>query len=382
MPHSIHDLPPLERGGVVARHGFDVQDHVAASFILLMIEKPELLQVWCETHDDITLIWQGSSGEEIEFVQVKSSELNQLWSVAKLCEREKVGADSKAGTSIYERSLANDRCRESCRFRLVTCRPVHTDLYALTLPPSSPDRASKQADLVVMAQDIDGRATGFQSPNGNGSAFWISQLLWDVRHSLETVKTANIAMLRRLVEQNGGYLFSDQLDDLYSSLLTKARSAATAEWGVAPEQKKLIRESVVAWFNRTLSCRLHPIPATGGASLTTKMTAAAIGEAEIESSLETRRHYLAERLQPKYLSLSEREHVEGEVTATLHALRAQLDAGELPDSGVDFHAKCINALQGLQNRLPTTRPVPLVFLLGCMYSITDRCTHRFRRATA
>ena len=140
--HSIHNLPPLERGGVVARHGFDVQDHVAAGFILLMLEIPELLQVWCETHDDITLIWQGPLGEEIEFVQVKSNELDQLWSVAKLCEREKRDADPKAGTSIYERSLANDRCCEPCRFRLVTCRPVQSDLYALTLPYSSPDRTA------------------------------------------------------------------------------------------------------------------------------------------------------------------------------------------------------------------------------------------------
>ncbi len=68
-PQSIHSLPPLERGGVIARHGFDVQDHVAAGFFLSMLETPELLQVWCETHDDITLIWQGSSAEEIEFVK-------------------------------------------------------------------------------------------------------------------------------------------------------------------------------------------------------------------------------------------------------------------------------------------------------------------------
>lgn len=27
---SYHDLPPLERGGVIARRGFDFQDHIAA----------------------------------------------------------------------------------------------------------------------------------------------------------------------------------------------------------------------------------------------------------------------------------------------------------------------------------------------------------------
>src|SRR5262245_36738935 len=100
-PSSIHDLPPLERGGVLARHGFDVQDHVAVGFVLALLEMPDLLQVWCETHDDITLIWQGLSSEEIEFVQVKSNELDQLWSIAKLCDRGKKDKAPKAGTSIY-----------------------------------------------------------------------------------------------------------------------------------------------------------------------------------------------------------------------------------------------------------------------------------------
>lgn len=382
VSQSIHHLPPLERGGSIARHGFDVQDHVAAGFLLSMIETPELLHVWCETHDDITLIWQGSSIEEIEFIQVKSNELDQLWSVSKLCDREKKDKSPKAGTSIYERSLVNDRCVEPCRFRLVTCRPVHSDLSALTLPHSAPDRASKQADLDALSKEIERKTNGFLSGNGNGPSYWLNRLFWDVRHSIESVKTANLDRLRRLVEQRAGYLFSDQLDDLYDTILTMVRTAATADWGVDPTQKKFVKQNVVDWFNKELARRLHSVPAMGGTSLKGKMEKAGIIEPEIESSLETRRHYLSERLQPQYLSLSERNHVEGEVTATLHALRARLDAGEFPDSGVDFHAKCINALQELQGRLSTSRPVPLVFLIGCMYSIADRCTHRFRRASA
>ncbi|MFO1043282.1 MAG: dsDNA nuclease domain-containing protein [Planctomycetaceae bacterium] len=384
-PHtssSIHALPPLERGGVVARHGFDVQDHVAAGFVLSMLELPELLQVWCETHDDITLIWQGQSGEEIEFVQVKSNELDQLWSVSKLCEREKKDKASKAGTSIYERSLANDRCVEPCRFRLVTCRPVQSDLYVLTLPHSAPDRATKHADFDALSKDIETKANGFQSHNGNGPAYWLSRLLWDVRHSIENVTNANLDKLRRLVESQGGYLFSDQLDDLYATILTMVRSASVADWGVDPSRKKFTNQEVKDWFGRELARRLHSIPATGGTALKGKMEQAGIFASEVESSLETRRHYLSERLRPQYLSLTEREHVEGEVAATLHALRAQLDAGEITDSGVAFHARCISALQDLQRSLPTSRPVPLVFLIGCMYSIADRCTHRFRRASA
>lgn len=375
---SIHELPPIERGGTIARHGFDFQDHVAVSFLLSMLDTPALLQVWCETHDDITLIWRNSREEEVEFVQVKSSELNQLWSLAKLCEREKRDGVIAPGTSIYERSLANDRCLEPCRFRLVTCLPTRSDLRVLTLPCPSPDRVAKQQEIDTLAADIAERTAGFASRNGNGPLFWLSRLLWDVRHSLETVKAANIVKLRHLIESEGGYLFSDQEDELYRAILAKVRAAAAADWGGAPEAKKITRAAFREWFCAELQHRQHSIPAMGGSELKAKMKSAGI-EAEIESALETRRHYVSERLRPQYLSLSERDHVEGEVTATLHALRSQLDAGELPDSGVTFHAKCISELQQLQKRLSTSRPVPLAFLIGCMYSIADRCVHRFRR---
>ena len=60
---SIHDLPPLETGGIVARKGFSFQDHVAVGFILEMYENENLEQVWCETQDDITLIWRKNGKE-------------------------------------------------------------------------------------------------------------------------------------------------------------------------------------------------------------------------------------------------------------------------------------------------------------------------------
>lgn len=164
-PLSIHDLPPLERGGAVARHGFGVQDHVSAGFFLSLLDTQALLQVRCETHDDITLIWEASSAQQVEFVQVKSDELDQLWSVAKLCDQEKKEKAPKAGTSICERSLANDRCAEPCRFRLVTCRPVKSELVVLTLPHSAPDRVTKQTDIDAVSKEIEARVNGFLSAN-------------------------------------------------------------------------------------------------------------------------------------------------------------------------------------------------------------------------
>ena len=45
-----------DAGGVAARLGFRYQDHVAAMIVLQMIDDRRILQVECETSDDITLL--------------------------------------------------------------------------------------------------------------------------------------------------------------------------------------------------------------------------------------------------------------------------------------------------------------------------------------
>ncbi len=105
--------------------------------------------------DDVTLLWVSDSGEEVEFVQVKSNEFDQLWSIAKLLEKEKEGdepdcanargkyADNveaygsgkaqdepvvttpkkskqKDGQCLLEKSLQYDRCKEPVPLRIVS----------------------------------------------------------------------------------------------------------------------------------------------------------------------------------------------------------------------------------------------------------------------
>jgi Cap4-like dsDNA endonuclease family protein len=130
----IRTLAPLEKGGVIARKGFNFQDHVAVAFCLEMLTNPALIEVWCETQDDMTLISQKSGHEAVEFVQVKSHEFDQLWTIAKLCEK-KINE-----RSILEKSLAQDRCQEECYFRIVTVRDVRSELKILTYPFDSPLR--------------------------------------------------------------------------------------------------------------------------------------------------------------------------------------------------------------------------------------------------
>ncbi len=140
---SLHDLVPNEPGGEENRRGILFQDHIAAGFYLEMLENEALTTVWCEAEDDITLVWERECGTEGEFVQVKSDELDQLWSVARLCRRD----GGREGTSILERSLQREKYIEPCWFRIVTARPVNNDLECLELPLAHAERQLGSASL-------------------------------------------------------------------------------------------------------------------------------------------------------------------------------------------------------------------------------------------
>lgn len=377
---SIHDLPPLERGGVEARKGFEFQDHVAVGFLIDLLLVPELLEVWCETHDDITLIRQVNTEQEVEFVQVKSLSLDQLWSMAKLADRDRKDKQLVSGSSILERSLANDRCRERCRFRLVTTLPPKSELSFLTLPFDAPDRIARADDAVRLAADLDNRVDRFRSTNGNGADFWLSRTMWDVHQSVEALSCRNKFRLQEAVLGMGVTLFLDQINELYSAFLTKAREAAVADWGNDPAMKKTCRECLRRWLETQLESRRHP-PSSAGTNLQTKLEKAGLPYGDILACQESRQRYLMERYSPRYLNLTDLTYVDSEVAAVLHGLRAKLDTKELSDDGVSFHATCLKSLEQLQGTLPTSG-TPLSILHGCMYNIADRCIHRFRRASA
>ena len=121
----LRSLTPTDFGGGIARQGFAYQDHAAVQFCLMLLEAPSLKEVWCETYDDIVLIWDVDGKEIAEFVQVKGELLDQLWTVAKLCARVKSPTHPNGeGTSIFEKSLNRDNCDETTQFRLVTARDV------------------------------------------------------------------------------------------------------------------------------------------------------------------------------------------------------------------------------------------------------------------
>jgi hypothetical protein len=374
VARSVYDLAPTDLGGFEARKGFGFQDHIAATFCIDMLTDPKLEEVWCETLDDIVLIWSVNAAKSVEFVQVKGGEADQLWSVSMLC-RSEMQADGP-GLSILEKSLAQDRCKESCRFRMVTTRPVMKTLEVLTLPIGSPQRIPSAYEAIHEA--IPPRIESFRSPNRHDYSFWTANTFCDVRHSEASVKDSNLLKLGRALAARGHILAPDQLDELYARVLKRVWDAARANPWTEVDIKRIERSAFSSWL-LSLAQDIG-LPTLGAMELMVeKMRRAGLPADVIASAKELVRHYRHEQLQPHYMAVRDQRFVEGEVRAILQRLKSDLDNGDLDDNGISFHALCLRQLESLAAALNVEPKPSRAFLQGCMYFITSRCSHRFRR---
>lgn len=300
----IRNLPPINNGGSIARSGFCFQDHVAISFCLELLTDPELFEVWCETQDDITLLWHRSGSEEVEFVQVKGLELDSLWTLAELCKREKTRANpSGIGTSILERSLAHDRCEEVNRYRLVTAWQVNKELKILSLPLSSPERTSPNKTFDKLMRETKTKVDGYLSPKGNDSSFWLRNLYWQVEYSEDAVMRRNLEHLMNFVESLGwGISLENARKHIYPTLLTMVQDAARTDWSTNSEKKKIKKADFKCWLENTVNASRYLALGGSGKKLREKMiNKASLPETYFESAVEERRRYKQEVLQPNYL---------------------------------------------------------------------------------
>ena len=376
---SVHDLRPLENGGTIARIGFLYQDHIAVGFLLDMFYDESLVEVWCEADDDVTLLWERSNQQEVEFVQVKNVALNSFWSVAKLCKREKTNENSEGlNSSLIEKSFAHDRCREKCSFRIITSLPVSGPLNVLSLPISSPKRALDGDEISTLVSEIKEKVSDLRSPNNHDVTFWVANSTWQVQ-SEDNARIKNKSKLMEIIMHKGIHLSGEIIETrIYPQLLSKVQEAACTSWDVNNDAKKIKRKAFLDWLDTILQEAQYPLSSGSGEKLEFKMKKANIGNDYIITAKETRIQFRRERLNPKYLDLSDLDLIEGEVLSELNNLRLRLDLGELPD-GIPFLKTCQDKLRDVQGQLNVKNKPPLFYLDGCMYDITDRCAHRYHR---
>ena len=373
---SVFDATPLDLGGIYARQGFAYQDDVAVKFYIEMLSDDNLLEVSCETHDDILLIWKSNGDQIAEFVQVKAEHPDQLWSVAKLCERPKPATNSRAvGTSILEKNLARDQYIQPSWFRIVTCRQVHPDLEVLTRERGHEHRSLSYGPFKTLAEQVEAKIGEFKSKKGNGMLFWLTNACWDVIGESDIGKL-NQNALTEILYGIGEPCDPDTVRSIYSDLRTFAKE--TAEFGVDRwKHKRVSRDQLLA----KIKDWIQPYPGRGKTErLEKKLTDAGLDSTCRGVAKDQQRFYLRKKRTAPYLSTEKAEDIEHEVLDILHNLRSSLDSGALDESGIDFHERCLKAVGKISEvQEGSTATLPSGYLSGCMYEITARCRHRFTR---
>lgn len=367
---SIRELPPLEVGGVIARQGFSYQDHVAVSLVLDLLTTTELSEVWCESQDDVTLLWARESGEEVEFVQVKASELDQLWTAALICKH-----DGSAGRSLVEKSLANDRCNEPTSFRLITRWQVKAELDVLMYPFE--DSARTAAANATLAHLLIGKLGDLKSEKANGIVYWVERTIWIVKGDQQAVSQDNLLRINALAYDFGFQVAPDQLEAIYGDLLGLVRAAAEAPPGNA--KQRITRDSFRAHLMDAV--RRHSLGPEARPGLGGKLKEAGFPQSVVVNAVDLRMKYRQEVLTPKYFTSEDRDRFETEVQAALHELQVGFDGGQFTETPTQFLIRCLHEIEALRHAWGARGPSRSI-VQGMMYDLTHRCLHRFHKVSA
>lgn len=373
---SIFNTVPNDFGGINARRGFAYQDEVAAYFYLEMLSNQSLIEVSCETYDDILLVWQEDNEKILEFVQVKADHIDQLWTIAKLCKREKTG-DTGIGSSILEKSFERDQYFEKSRFRLVTCRQIESNLKLFNYGLSHEYRSPTSPLFEKIKTDIERYFKGIISKKGNTLDFWLKNTQWDeIAENIITHR--NEHTLAQVLYKNGMPCEPDTVHCIYNNL--RALAKKTAEYGRDNwDKKRVSRDHLLD----NLREWLEPYPEKSKTErLEKKLTDAGLDKICFEAAKEHQRNYLKKRRTSGYFTTELAEEIELQVLEKLHSLRSSYDSGKITVNGVQFHDLCLNEIKEPKSSLGNSNNTLNSYLYGCMYEITARCRHRFTRFQA
>ncbi|MHB1141661.1 MAG: dsDNA nuclease domain-containing protein [Sulfuricaulis sp.] len=375
---SVRDAMPTNQGGIYARQGFAYQDDVAAKFYIEMLSNENLVEVACETHDDILLIWNQDSIEIAEYAQVKAEHPDRLWSIAMLCEKTKSRTKPDGyGTSILETSLARDSHLQHSWFRIVTCRQIHSDLDPLIQEHGHSYRLPSHPPFSALTEQINQKIGNFKSIKGNDALYWLTNTCWQVISETD-ISSLNHQALAQVLHAMGEPSDPDAVRSIYDNLRTLAKD--TAELPLSRYKEKHVTRSQLIEKIKSWN---QPYPRMGQVErLEQKLKDAGLDSTCLGVAKDQRRFYLMKKRTSAYLTTDQAEDVEHNVLDVLHKLRSALDSGELVEDGVNFHDRCLKAVSSAASIAMDSNGVVLGgYLSGCMYEITARCRHRFKKVS-
>ena len=356
---SILDARPVDGAAVAARNGFSYQDTVAAGHVLEMLAEvePQLIEVHCETEDDITLMFDRGGHLELQFIQVKSGELPHLWSYSIVTKREA----RATGSSVLERSLLRDRYREPATFRMVTARQVNLELACLRPQLDTEERLRKASQIAELAKRARDDLNDVTADSGKDPGHWIELVRWD-----ETAKAAvidrNLVLLNRALANLNQTFLPDQVEVIHESL---CRLVATAACATVFDEKRVTKPTAQGWLRVTSEATQD---SEGGlTSLRRKMNDAGLSSEDVATAISLRADYLRDLRERGYRTETEPSKLASTVKAELMSLRHAW-AGE---TGREFHVACLARMKEL------VVDAPEWMVLGAMYDITSRCFHKF-----
>lgn len=378
MPDSIHDQPLGDPSGRHARGGFEYQDHIGANYCLNMLATGALKEVWFESHDDITLIWQnGDEVAQCEFVQVKF--VDRVWTLGSLTGR----TNREPGTSILEKSLAQNKYAEPCSFRLVTSRDACPELRCLRFPIGSPERAFAQDKLAAAHETITNSfSRAALPPSPEALEGWLTNCVWEEREStLEGLEAINLLAMEPAMERLGIRLKPENRDRLYDLLMRKISKASHKRPFASRSVFKLTQAELQDWMRENARELINgPNPAD---KLGSKLEEAGVPLADIDAARELKRMYNAERRDNDFCEPDDLKAMEAIILGKVNMLQRKQYNPATEETPLSFYNTCVTtAVEQLSKRRFVDENGEMLIdewvAEGYLYEVVDRCQLRFR----
>ncbi|WP_046246701.1 dsDNA nuclease domain-containing protein [Hymenobacter terrenus] len=383
MSDSIHHQPLADQSGRNARRGFEYQDHIGARYCLQMLTNPALLEVWLESHDDITLVWDIGDGIVVyEFIQVKFIERN--WLLSSVINREN-GKDGKPrpGTALLEKSLAHNQYQETARFRLVTSREACSELVGLRFPLASPERLAAKSGLDQTATKIKAYYKKQPSPPAEADLdYWLDNCVWETCEStLLGLEALNLITLEKALRLQGFGIYPEYRINLYGLLLRKVADASIKDPYTNRDAFKIKRQECIAWLCDTAIEVSHgPDPKD---KLGSKLHEIGVPTPGIALAREAKLLYNSERRDNDFCEPKDLRAMEAEILGRVSALQRKQYNPRTEQPPLDFYDACLTTAVDVlhQQRFVDDDGITIIpssLAEGYVYEIVDRCLLRFK----
>lgn len=245
MDIPLETMDATDAGGVGAKKGFLYQDLAAAFYLSQMLFDKNLKTIRCEVTDDIDLVFESYT----EYVQVKTTDSEKLWSIEELSKISEKGKQD----SILHKSLSCDKTSGlSCRFRILSPRGLNSYLTYLKIKIT--DRDDKPGRTKII-KSISGKLKKFVSPNNNGGEYWVDNFFWEIIGSKEQLELQLLNNIRLAALERGCNLLPrEEFNILCHMVYTLNKKSAVSRKLFTADDKSYTREDFINWFEDELTC--------------------------------------------------------------------------------------------------------------------------------